>query len=307
MSRFKLITFKKALLLLIVIVAGSFFNVQAQKLLDPSGPLVGVSASTGGSNASIAVAYSIRQLKTTYDHTAITPPSTVSGFTNSTSPLIRVKRSSDNGLLDIGYDINGNLDTITLKNFVSNNGANPTANGLVTIWYDQSGNSRDASKGSSILCPGQAVEPFIISAGVIERNSGGQVGIAGKNGGMLGDGGTDFDAASSGFNRYGIVNDRTLNVVSQPRTYANGSASAGDGTYLVDRNGGVGIQDPPLTCIKAVSGNWALQIRNESGDISKSFAGSVAISTNRSDNVIVTRSGDLYTMYVDGTLAGSNT
>ncbi len=307
MIRFKFTKFCTHFLSLFLVIAANYSNGYAQKLLDPSGPLSCVTASIGGNNTSIAVAYSIRQLKTVYDHSAITPPAPVSGFTNSTSPLIRVKRSSDNGLLDIGYDGNGNLDTVVLKNFVSNNGANPTANGLVTIWYDQSGNSRDASKGSSILCPGQAVEPFIVSAGIIERNSGGQIGIAGKNGGMLGDGGTDFDAASSGFNRYGIVDDRTLNVVSQPRIYANGSAAAGDGTYLVDRNGGIGIQDPPLTSIKAVGGNWALQIRNESGDISKSFAGSVAISTNRSDNVTITRLGDLYTMYVDGTLAGSNT
>ncbi|MES2559110.1 MAG: T9SS type A sorting domain-containing protein [Bacteroidota bacterium] len=286
----------------------------AQYLLDPasaSGPISIVTASSSGTNTSIAVAYSIRQLKTTYDHTAITPPTTVTGFTNSSTPLLRVRRSFDNAQLDIGYDGNGNLDTVTLKNFVTGKvgnaaATNPTANGRVSIFYDQSGNSRDASVGVPVPCPSQASEPYIVTAGVIERNGGGQVGIAGKNGGMLSDGGTAFDAGASGFNRYGIVNDRTLNVVSQPRAWSTvGGSADGNGTYLVDRNGGVGIQDAPLTCIKAVGNNWAAQIRNESGDISQSFAGIIPISVNRSDNVTIIRSGNNYPMYVNGVLAGT--
>jgi hypothetical protein len=289
----------------------------AQKLLDPSGFISVVGSSSGGSNATIAVAYSVRQLKTTYDHAAITSPVTVSGFTNSSTPLLRVKRSFDNALLDIGYDGNGNLDTVLLKNFVTGkvgvaSATNPTANGLVIIWYDQSGNSRDAIE-DALLAGGAPIFPYIVTAGVIERNGGGQLGIAGVNGGMLSDGGDPFDNGT-GFNRYGISGDRTLNVVSQPRAWSTvGLNSDGSGTYLIDRNGAItnnGKQDPPLTCIKAVGNYWAAQIRNDSAvgaDITQSFAGTIPISVNRSDNVTIVRTGNNYPMYVNGVLAGTAT
>jgi hypothetical protein len=291
----------------------SVTNIYAQKLLDPSGSISVVTSSSGGSNTSIAVAYSIRQLKTTYDHPAsITPPASVAGFTNSTTPLLRVRRDTDDGQLDLGYDVNGNLDSITLKNFVTNNGVNPSANGRVTVWYDQSGNSRDAYP------PTVTNQFFIVSSGVIQRSSGGQIGVAGINGGMMEyrpSAGTTFNGAT-GANIYGIDGDRTMNVVSQPRSYANGGASDGAGTYLIDRygdpstaNGGTpsGI-DQPLTCLKAIGSNWALQLRLQDGSgLGNSFAGSVAISTGRSDNVMAIRSGNIYYLYVNGVLAGNTT
>ncbi len=291
------------------------YTAIAQKLLDPAGPISIVVASSSGSNSSVSVAYAIRQLKTTYDHPAtITPPTSVAGFTNSTTPLVRVLRSTDNGQLDIGYDANGNLDSVLLKNFVTDNGANATASGYVTVWYDQSGNSRDAYP------PTTAARPRIVNAGVIERNSGGQIGFYGVNGGMLEhrpSASTTFNG-SSGSNIYGITGDRTMNVVSQPKTYSGaGTSGDGAGTYLIDRygdpataNGGTptGI-DNPLTSLKAVGSNWALQIRLNSatGFPTGSFSGSIGISTSRSDNVMVVRSGDVYALYVNGVLAGNST
>src|ERR1044071_4191003 len=79
----KLFLITLILLSLLFVLAPQAF---AQKLLDPtasSGPLSSITASSGGANTSVALAYSVRQLKTTYDHAAITPPSGVSGFTNS--------------------------------------------------------------------------------------------------------------------------------------------------------------------------------------------------------------------------------
>ena len=52
------------------------------------------------------------------------------------SPLMRVRRDSDNTELDIGADAAGNIDTGALMTFVG------SGSGYVTTWYDQSGNGR---------------------------------------------------------------------------------------------------------------------------------------------------------------------
>jgi Alpha-L-arabinofuranosidase B, catalytic len=68
-------------------------------------------------------AYSTRLLRTAY-----------------TGPALRVWRSTDNALQDIFFRGNGDLDTLTMGQFVSSNGAHPTADGRIDTWYDQSGN-----------------------------------------------------------------------------------------------------------------------------------------------------------------------
>ena len=70
-----------------------------------------------------AAAYSLRKLRTSYPGAAI-----------------RVRRSSDNAEADIGFNVNGDLDTGTLLNFCG------VGNGFVTTWYDQSTNGRNASQ-----------------------------------------------------------------------------------------------------------------------------------------------------------------
>lgn len=77
-----------------------------------------------------------------------------------TGALIRVRRSSDNTEQNIGFDSNGNLDTTALTTFV---GAN---NGFVTTWYDQSGNSKDATQTTA------ANQPQIVTSGVVNLKNG---------------------------------------------------------------------------------------------------------------------------------------
>jgi len=70
-----------------------------------------------------AAAYSLRRLSSTY-----------------TGDAIRVRRASDNAEQDIGFDIEGNLNTAALASFCSG------TNGFVKTWYCQSGNANDATQ-----------------------------------------------------------------------------------------------------------------------------------------------------------------
>jgi hypothetical protein len=121
-----------------VIFLGFFFSISqksfAQNTLDNAG-LSSLSPSEA--------AYSLRKLSSTY-----------SGF------AIRVRRNSDNTLQDIGFTAGGDLDTTALKTFTG------AASGFIAIWYDQSGNGRNATQSTT------ASQPRIINAGVLEIQNG---------------------------------------------------------------------------------------------------------------------------------------
>lgn len=91
----------------------------------------------------VSAAYGLRRLRRLY-----------TGF------CIRVRRSSDNAQLDIGFDSQGNLDILALLAFVG------TGSGFVTIWYDQSGNGRNATQTTP------EAQPRIVSNGAIETQNG---------------------------------------------------------------------------------------------------------------------------------------
>ena len=88
-----------------------------------------------------AAAYSLRKLDKDY-----------------TGSAIRVRRSNDNAEQDIGFTSSGDLDTGALKTFV---GAGN--NGFVTVWYDQSGNARNATQTTA------ARQPRIVNGGNLEK------------------------------------------------------------------------------------------------------------------------------------------
>jgi hypothetical protein len=91
---------------------------------------------------SAAAAYSVRKLRTAYSGSAI-----------------RVRRSSDNTEQDIGF-VNNVLDTSALTTFCSG------TNGFVTTWYDQSGNSNNATQATA------SKQPQIVNSGsIINVNS----------------------------------------------------------------------------------------------------------------------------------------
>jgi hypothetical protein len=85
-------------------------------------------------------AYSLRKLASMYSGNAI-----------------QVRRSSDNALLDIGFDPSGGLNTTDLTTFAGSSSV------YVTKWYDQSGNENDVAQTNTTL------QPRIVNAGVIDR------------------------------------------------------------------------------------------------------------------------------------------
>ena len=111
------------------------FNVgtEAQNTLD----ILGLTSSTPA-----AAAYSLRKVSTAYSGNAI-----------------QVRRSNDNTTQGIGFTANGNLDTTSLKTFVTSNSA------YVTIWYDQSGNGRNLTQANT------SQQPAMVNAGVIYRRN----------------------------------------------------------------------------------------------------------------------------------------
>jgi hypothetical protein len=90
-----------------------------------------------------AAAYSLRLLDSTY-----------------TGDAIRVRRASDNTEQDIGFDVNGDLDTSALTTFCTG------TNGFVKTWYDQSGNAKNATQSTTANQP----KIYDSSTGVVTKN-----------------------------------------------------------------------------------------------------------------------------------------
>jgi hypothetical protein len=85
-----------------------------------------------------AAAYSLRKLSSSYSGSAI-----------------RVRRASDNTEQDIGFNVFGELDTVSLTAFAG------AGDAFVKTWYDQSGNSNDATQTAT------GSQPQIVSSGAV--------------------------------------------------------------------------------------------------------------------------------------------
>jgi len=87
------------------------------------------------------------------------------------SPCMKVRRDTDNLELDIPFD-GTYIDEVELIRHVTNAGANPTANGYVTKWYDQGGNNNHAIQTTA------ANQPLIVSSGVINTDDDGNSAVS---------------------------------------------------------------------------------------------------------------------------------
>jgi hypothetical protein len=142
-----------------------------------------------------AAAYSLRKLSSSYS-----------------GALIRVRRSSDNTELDINANVFGELDTVSLLAFAG------AGDAFVKTWYDQSGNSNDATQTTT------ASQPQIVSSGaVIVENGKPTVQFDGAN-----------DVMSVDFQ--GNTNSAMMAclVLRQDSTSSLNGALGGDGSNIMD-------------------------------------------------------------------------
>lgn len=149
-----------------------------------------------------AVAYSLRKIR--------------SGYLQN---CIRVRRSSDNAELDIGF-VNGELDITTLLSFAG------AGNCYITTWYDQSMNANHALQTTA------SNQPWIVNSGVLITQEG-LPAIEFKIGGQASLNISSISATSD-FSHFVVMNRPTaaLDLVS----LSNTSSSLPFTTYLY-RNG----------------------------------------------------------------------
>ena len=79
---------------------------------------------------------------------------------NYVGSAIRVRRSSDNDEIDIGFTSNNQLDIFKLLQFVG------SGNGFITIWYNQNGSSERLVQLTAQR------QPSIVISGVVTTNNG---------------------------------------------------------------------------------------------------------------------------------------
>ena len=101
-----------------------------------------------------AAAYSLRKLRTAYTGNAVT-----------------VRRASDNFTQGIGFNVFGELDTVSLAAFCG------ASDGFVDTWHDQSGNGNDATQSTTANQP----KIYDSSTGVITENGKPAVDFDGTN------------------------------------------------------------------------------------------------------------------------------
>jgi len=177
-----------------------------------------------------AAAYSLRKLRTAYAGSAI-----------------RVRRSSDNTEQDIGF-VAGNLDTGSLLTFCG------VGNGFVTTWYDQSGNSRDASNATA------ANQPQIVSSGVV-LTDGNNIKPAVKFDGTN-------DELRSGFNIANNLGNRNFYVVHKSPTIPTSLS----GIFTASNGHGISyINTQNLVYVDGAVGNPLTQATNYSYIINKKY------------------------------------
>ncbi|HLZ87566.1 MAG TPA: arabinofuranosidase catalytic domain-containing protein, partial [Puia sp.] len=184
-----------------------------------------------------------------------------------TGKASQVRRSSDNAIQDIGFTAAGDLDTASLKTFVG------SGNGYVSIWYDQGG------KGINAIQATMANQPQIVSNGAVYRDNGRPV----------------MWTSTTGYLTYGPMSQ--FGGSYQATRMAVARSRNGNSLSIID-----GLGPYQLDC--QMQSSTALGIQVNTGSIVVN--GSTA-NTNVLTAVNAIRDNGASKLYVNGTLAGTNT
>jgi hypothetical protein len=201
-----------------------------------------------------AGAYSLRKLRTAY-----------------TGSAIRVRRSNDNSEQNIGF-VGNDLDTASLKTFVG------SASGFVTVWYDQSGNARNATQATA------ANQPRIINAGTVER-------IAGEPS-IFFDGSNDFFAANA------ISDD----ITGEDKPFSNYSVVNKTNTNLVGNVVSLGrttVIDPFIQVNLSTTATFSYAIRDNAGTLVIRSASGISYSANTNYLFTTITTGTAVSFYIN--------
>jgi hypothetical protein len=219
--------------------------------------------------AAPAAAYSLRKLRTSY-----------------VGPLIQVRRSSDNAVLDIPASSSGcgALDTAALLTFVG------AGSGFVRTWYDQGTGSRHAIQTTA------GNQPRIVLNGVLDTKFGQTM--------IFFNGSTFIPGVALGI---AATSSWSYSMVLGSTTTTNGLATDGTGTYYLDRT----TATPGLTGLKVASGRYMLQKRTDASTLLAGISSTTNVSTTAIQAVynerIYNSSFNLYLNNVlEGTLAETN-
>jgi hypothetical protein len=181
---------------------------------------------------------------------------------------IKVQRSSDSTLKDIGFTSDGRLDTVALLDFVG------TGSGIVNTWYDQSGNGRDFAAAGT---------PLVVVSGSI---------VTVKNKPSI-----YLDGSTSGFSTPGApyLANKPITLFNYQQLWLNDNAQR---YYFLSTMGTVG----GLYVGFAAGGNWLLAVwgYQDGGIIPNTKTLNPNLLTG-----IYTSPGSLF--YKDGQLVGTNT
>jgi hypothetical protein len=150
-----------------------------------------------------------------------------------TGPLIRVRRTSDNTELNVGYDDDNILDTAALLAFVG------AGDAYIKTIYDQSGNSYDLTETRS------ANQPFIVQTGALFTGINSKPGISADGTDDMMQSTTDADTivpvgANTMFAiaRPTLGSDKTLDTIYEGRAIAGGNPDGVWAFAMVDQQGG---------------------------------------------------------------------